>query len=81
MDDPQSPTEAIRSLLFRKARTINERLLMRLQDAAGHLSRNENCAVIGALAGMEADIKACASSWCSCAITSRPRTPRRSYDR
>ena len=57
MDDPQSPTKAIRSLLFRKAKTINERLLMRFQDAAGHLSRNENCAVIGALAGMEADIE------------------------
>ncbi len=57
MDDPQSPTKAIRSLLFRKAETINERLLTRLQDAAGHLSRNENRAVIGALAGMEADVE------------------------
>lgn len=57
MDDPQSPTKAIRSLLFRKAETINERLLMRLQDAAGHLSRNENRAVIGALAGMEGDVE------------------------
>jgi len=57
MDDPQSPTKAIRILLFRKAKTINERLLTRLHDAAGHLSRNENRAVIGALAGMEADIE------------------------
>jgi hypothetical protein len=44
-------------LLFRKAETINERLLTRLQDAAGHLSRNEDRAVIGALAGMEADVE------------------------
>ena len=61
MDDPQSLTEAItraiRSLLFRKAETINERLLTRLRDAAGHLSRNEDRAVIGALAGMEADVE------------------------
>jgi hypothetical protein len=56
MDDPQSPTKAIRSLLFRKAETINERLLTRLHDTAIHLSRNENRAVIGALAGMEADV-------------------------
>lgn len=56
MDDPQSPTKAIRNLLFRKAEEINERLLTRLQDAAAHLSRNENRAVIGALAGMEADV-------------------------
>ncbi len=57
MDDPQSPTKAIRSLLFRKAEAINERLLTRLHDAAIHLSRNENRAVIGALAGMEADVE------------------------
>ena len=57
MIDPQSPTNAIRSLLFRKAETINERLLTRLHDAASHLSRNENRAVIGALAGMEVDIE------------------------
>ncbi len=57
MDDPQSPTNAIRSLLFRKAETINERLLTRLHDAAIHLSRNEDRAVIGALAGMEADVE------------------------
>ena len=41
----------------RQANTINDRLLMRLQDAAGHLSRNENRAVIGALAGMEAEVE------------------------
>ena len=57
MDDPQSPTKGIRSLLFRKAEAINERLLTRLQDAAGHLSRNENRAVIGALAGLEAEVE------------------------
>ena len=52
----QSPTEAIRSLLFRRAETLNEELLTRLRDVASHLSRNEDCAVIGAIAGMEADI-------------------------
>jgi len=57
MIDPQSPTKAIRSLLFRKAKEINERLLTRLQDAAGHLSGNENRAVIGALAGMETEVE------------------------
>jgi hypothetical protein len=57
MIDPQSPTKAIRSLLFRKAETINERLLTRLRDAADHLSRNEDRAVIGALAGMEGDVE------------------------
>ena len=51
-----SPTEAIRSLLFRKAETINERLLTRLRDAASHLSKTQDRAVIGAIAGMEADI-------------------------
>ena len=43
--------------MFRKAETLNERLLTRLRDAASHLSRNEDRAVIGALAGMEADIE------------------------
>ena len=57
MDDPPSPAKTVRSLLFRKAETINERLLTRLHDAAIHLSRNEDRAVIGALAGMEADIE------------------------
>ena len=57
MDDHQSPTKAIRSLLFREAEAINERLLTRLRDVARHLSRNENRAVIGALAGMEADVE------------------------
>lgn len=57
MNDPQAPTKAIRSLLFRKAEAINDRLLTRLHDAAIHLSRNEIRAVIGALAGMEADVE------------------------
>jgi hypothetical protein len=57
MDNPQTPAKAIRDLLFREANTINERLLRRLQDAAGHLSRNENRVVIGALAGMEAEVE------------------------
>ena len=57
MKDQKWRAKAIRSLLFRKAETINERLLTRLHDAADHLSRNENRAVIGALAGMEADVE------------------------
>ena len=57
MSDPQSPTEAIRSLLFRKAELLTERLLTRLTDTASHLSKNEARAVIGALSGMESDIE------------------------
>jgi hypothetical protein len=56
MSNPQSPNEAIRSLLFRKAEVLNKTMLQRLTDAAGHLSSNEDRAVIGALAGMEVDI-------------------------
>lgn len=57
MSEPQSPTETIRSLLFRKAETLNELMLTRLRDAATHLSKNQDRAVIGAIAGMEADIE------------------------
>lgn len=57
MSEPQSRTDAIRDLLFRKAETINERLLTRLRDSASHLSNNEARAVIGALAGMESDVE------------------------
>jgi hypothetical protein len=42
--------------LFRKAETLNERLLTRLRDVASHLSGNQDRAVIGAIAGMEADV-------------------------
>ncbi len=57
MSEPQSPAEAIRSLLFRKAKLVTERLLTRLTDTTSHLSKNEARAVIGALAGMESDIE------------------------
>jgi hypothetical protein len=57
MSEPQSPTEAIRSTLFRKAELLTERLLTRLTDTTSHLSKNEARAVIGALAGMESDIE------------------------
>jgi hypothetical protein len=57
MSDLQSPTDAIRNLLFRKAEVLNHRLLERLADTTSHLSKNEARAVIGALAGMEPDIE------------------------
>jgi hypothetical protein len=56
MSKPQSPNEAIRSLLFRKAELLAEQLIMRLTDAMSSLTKSEERAVIGALAGMEADV-------------------------
>ncbi len=56
MSDLPAPTDAIRTLLFRKAETLNQRLLSRLADVADHLSKREHRAAIGALAGLEADI-------------------------
>ena len=59
MSDPQSQTtEAIRTLLFRKADTVNKELHKRLWDTARHLSNNNELAVLGALAGMEAEVEA-----------------------
>jgi hypothetical protein len=56
MSDIPTPTDAIRTLLFRKAETLNQRLLERLADVADHLSKRKHRAAIGALAGLEADI-------------------------
>ena len=56
MSDLPIPTDAIRSMLFRKAETLNRRLLERLADVADHLSKRNHLAVIGALAGLEDDI-------------------------
>jgi hypothetical protein len=56
MSDLPTPTDAIRTLLFRKAETLNQRLLERLADVANHISSHEHRAAIGALAGLEADI-------------------------
>lgn len=56
MSNPQSPNDAIRALLFRKAETLNQQLLKRLGDAAKHLSTSNELGAIGALAGMESDV-------------------------
>ena len=56
MSKPQSPNEAIRSLLFRKAELLAEQLIMRLTDAMSSLTKSEERAVIGALSGMESDV-------------------------
>jgi len=56
MSDLPTPTDAIRTLLFRKAETLNQRLLERLANVRDHLSKRNHRAVIGALAGLEADL-------------------------
>ncbi len=56
MSDLPAPTDAIRTLLFRKAETLNQRLLERLADVRDHLSKHNHRAAIGALAGLETDI-------------------------
>jgi hypothetical protein len=56
MSDLPTPTDAIRTLLFRKAESLNQRLLERLADVANHISSREHRAAIGGLAGLEADI-------------------------
>jgi len=56
MSDLPTPTDAIRTTLFRKAETLNQRLLSRLADVANHLNKRDHRAVIGALAGLEDDI-------------------------
>ena len=73
MSDPQSPTEAIRDLLFRKAEALNQQLLTRLTDTTSHLSKNQDLAVIGALPGWNQRSGACADSWCLSATVSRPQ--------
>ena len=57
MLNQDSPTEAIRALLFQRAQVLNDHLLRRLADAAGHINNKEHRAVIGALDGLEADIQ------------------------
>jgi len=52
----ETPNEAMRNLLFRKAETLNQQLLKRLHDAERHLGKNNELAAIGALAGLESEI-------------------------
>ena len=56
MSELPTTTQAIRAELFRKAETINKRLLARFADVAGHVSRREERAVIGTLEGTEVEI-------------------------
>ena len=58
MSNPQTPNEAIRDLMFRKAETLNQQLLKRLNDTARHLSKNNELGAIGALTGLESDVTA-----------------------
>jgi hypothetical protein len=57
MTDLPPATEAVRHELFRMADTLNQRLLNRLADVAGQLSRRERRGVVGALDGIEAEIQ------------------------
>lgn len=57
MNHPSDQTEAIRSLLFQKAETVNQQLLKRLSEASDHISRRETLGVIGAIEGMEFDLE------------------------
>jgi hypothetical protein len=52
----ETPNQAMRTLLFRKAENLNQQLLKRLGDAQEHLSKHNELAAIGALAGMESDV-------------------------
>ena len=56
MNDLPTNTEAIRSVLFRKAETLNQRLLERSTQIADHLGNRDDRAVLGALDGMEATV-------------------------
>ena len=56
MGNPQTPNEAIRDLMFRKAEALNQQLLKRLGDTARHLSKNNELGAIGALTGLESDV-------------------------
>jgi hypothetical protein len=56
MNNPQLPIKAIRTVLFRKAETLNERVYLRLAQVAAHLQQGEHRAAIGALEGVDADI-------------------------
>ena len=49
-------TEAIRNAVFRKAQTINQRLLQRFTETADYLDSGSHLAVLGALEGSEADV-------------------------
>ncbi len=51
-----TPNEAIRDLMFRKAETLNQQLLKRLGDTARHLSKNNELGAIGAQTGLESDV-------------------------
>lgn len=55
-DELPTTTEAIRSAVFRRARTINQQLLVRLEEVENHLGSGSHLAVIGALEGVEANI-------------------------
>jgi len=48
--------EAIRTVLFRNAETLNQRLRERLAQVADHLQNRDDRAVIGALDGLEATL-------------------------
>jgi len=56
MNELPTITEAIRTELFRKAETLNLRLLHRFANVTDHISARQDRAVIGALEGTEADI-------------------------
>jgi len=51
-----TPNDAIRDLMFRKAEVLNQQLLKRLNDTSRHLSRNNELGAIGALTGLESDV-------------------------
>jgi hypothetical protein len=42
--------------MFRKAETLNNQLLRRLDDTARHLRKNNELGAIGALTGLESDV-------------------------
>ncbi len=56
MSELPIPILAVRTVLFRKAEIIHCHLLAQLMDVGTSISRGSECAVLGALEGMEDEV-------------------------